>query len=44
MTWDITVHPNRAEFASVGDDKCLRVWDATTRTLLKIATFDVDAK
>ncbi len=40
----IAVHPNRPEYASVGDDKCLRVWDATTRTLLKVATFDVDAR
>jgi hypothetical protein len=38
------VHPSRPEFASVGDDRCLRVWDTTTRSLLKIASFDCDAR
>lgn len=41
---NIAVHPHRPEFATVGDDKCLRIWDATTRSLLKIATFDADAR
>lgn len=38
------VHPSRLEFASVGDDRCLRIWDASTRSLLKVATFDCDAR
>lgn len=42
--WAIATHPKRNEFASVGDDRCLRIWDATTRTLLKVASFDADAK
>ena len=38
------MHPNRLEFASVGDDRCLRIWDASTRSLMKIASFDCDAR
>ena len=37
---NVAVHPSRMEFASVGDDNCLRIWDTITRSLLKVATFD----
>lgn len=41
---NIVVHPSRMEFASVGDDNCLRIWDTITRSLLKVATFDGNAR
>ena len=35
-------HPSKHEFATVGEDRRLRIWDMETRTLLKMATFDAD--
>ena len=32
---DIAVHPKQNEFATIGDDKWLRIWDATTHRLLR---------
>lgn len=41
---DIAVHPKRHEFATVGDDGRLRIWDMNTKTLLKVATFDAEVR
>jgi microtubule-associated protein-like 6 len=40
----LAMHPKRNEFASVGDDKKLRIWDMNTKTLLKVATFETEVR
>lgn len=38
----VATHPSKHEFATVGDDKRIRIWDMKTKSLLKIASFDAD--
>ena len=33
--WGLCAHPSRPEFATVGDDHTLRVWDATSKRMLQ---------
>jgi microtubule-associated protein-like 6 len=33
--WGVASHPTKPEFCSVGDDKTLRFWDLSTRTMKK---------
>lgn len=40
----VACHPSKHEFVTVGDDKRLRIWDMNTHTLIKMATFDTDAR
>ena len=35
-------HPSKTEFATVGDDRHLRVWGMHNHTLLKVAVFDAE--
>lgn len=37
-------HPSKSEFLTVGQDQTLRVFDMSTNTQLKIATFDGEAR
>jgi microtubule-associated protein-like 6 len=37
----VAVHPMKPEFATVGDDGTLRIWDIYTRNLVKSTVFDV---
>jgi WD40 repeat protein len=39
----VATNPCKHEFATVGDDRHLRIWDMKTKSLLKIATFDAYA-
>jgi WD40 repeat protein len=39
----VATHPSKFEFTTVGQDQTLRVFDLSTRTQLKIATFDGEA-
>jgi WD40 repeat protein len=39
----VATHPSKFEFVTVGQDQTLRVFDMSTRTQLKIATFDGEA-
>jgi len=41
---NLCVHPSKHEFATVGDDKYLRIWDMLAHTLLKVALFDGEVK
>jgi len=34
--WGLAVHPTRAEYATVGDDGTIRIWDVRTRKLLRM--------
>jgi len=36
----VSVHPMKPEFATVGDDGTLRIWDIYTRNLVKSTVFD----
>ena len=40
----LAVHPSRHEFATVGDDRQLRLWDMNTRSLLKVTSFDAEVR
>lgn len=40
----VATHPSKFEFITVGQDQTLRVFDMSTNTQLKIATFDGDAR
>jgi WD40 repeat protein/Ca2+-binding EF-hand superfamily protein len=33
--WGLVTHPTKSEFATVGDDKTVRIWSATEKTLLR---------
>jgi len=33
--WGLAMHPTKAEYCTVGDDRTVRVWDAKTRTKIK---------
>jgi WD40 repeat protein len=35
--WGLAAHPSREEYCTVGDDGTLRVWDATTHRLVRLA-------
>lgn len=41
---NLGIHPSKHEFATVGDDKHLRIWDMLSHTLLKVASFDGEVK
>lgn len=34
--WGLDVHPSKIQFATAGDDGCIRLWDAPTRSLLAL--------
>ena len=36
----VAVHPMKPEYATVGDDATLRIWDIYTRNLVKSTVFD----
>jgi echinoderm microtubule-associated protein-like 6 len=36
--WGLAVHPDRSEYATVGDDGTLRIWDAVSRKQLRMKT------
>lgn len=40
----VATHPSKFEFLTVGQDQTLRVFDMSTNTQLKIATFDGEAR
>ena len=40
----IAVHPMKPEYATVGDDGTLRIWDIYTRNLVKSTVFKVGLK
>ena len=42
--WGLAVHPSRPEFATVGDDQTVRVWDTHTKKLIKMAKLDTVAR
>lgn len=40
----VVAHPSKHEFATVGDDRYLRIWDMENHSLLKVAVFDSEAR
>lgn len=42
--WGLAVHPTRDEFATVGDDQTLRIWDLASRKLLRMTRLDSPAR
>ena len=42
--FSVAAHPSKFEFITVGQDQTLRVFDMSTSTQLKIATFDGEAR
>ena len=42
--YGVAAHPSKSEFITVGQDQTLRVFDMSTNTQLKIATFDGEAR
>ncbi|KAJ0405579.1 hypothetical protein P43SY_009628 [Pythium insidiosum] len=42
--WGLACHPTRPEYATVGDDQVLRVWDLTKKTMLRARKLDAMAR
>lgn len=42
--YGLAAHPMRAEYATVGDDATLRVWDAGARSMKAVTEFDAPAR
>ena len=42
--WGVAMHPTKNEYATVGDDCTLRVWDVTTRRQLRSAPIGAPAR
>ena len=40
----VTMHPSKYEFATCCDDCTVRVWDLTTHTMIKMASFDAPGR
>ncbi|GLE07932.1 hypothetical protein PINS_up018761 [Pythium insidiosum] len=42
--WGLACHPSRPEYATVGDDQLLRVWELTKKTMLRARKLDAMAR
>jgi len=42
--WGLAIHPKKAEYCTVGDDKTVRVWDLNTKKLIKMTKLNEMAR